>query len=151
MAPLVPIHSLFLFFFFFFWRSAVPATSHLDRHPWGGWEGREPDGSGDQVETHRITNLRGRRDSTGNKAKQMTKQARAPRLQAPKMSKRSQRLTRKQYYVSIALFTNKATPPCKLACSHGQPRHGNQARGYASCRGAGAGAAALGGGYMKAG
>lgn len=72
------------------------------------------------METYRITNLRGRRDNTGNKAKQMTKQARAPRLQAPKMSKRSHRLTGKQYYVSVADAEEAAntTPPPSKPLAH---------------------------------
>lgn len=45
------------------------------------------------MRTYRMTNFRGFSDRTGNRAKQMTKQARAPRLQAPKMSNRSHRLT----------------------------------------------------------
>ena len=55
----------------------VGAASHLDA--WGG--------------TYRITNLRGLIDNTGNRVKHMTKHARAARLQAPKINKRSQRLT----------------------------------------------------------
>lgn len=43
--------------------------------------------------THRIANLRGLRDRTGNNAKQITKQASAARLQPPKISRRSHRLT----------------------------------------------------------
>jgi hypothetical protein len=38
---------------------------------------------------HRMANLRGFSDSTGKSAKQITKQARAPRLQPPKTSSRS--------------------------------------------------------------
>lgn len=45
------------------------------------------------MRTYRMTNFRGFSDRTGNRAKQMTKQARAPRLQAVKMSNRSHRLT----------------------------------------------------------
>ena len=41
-----------------------------------------------------MTNLRGFGNRTGQKAKQMTKQAKAPTLQAPKINKRSHRLTR---------------------------------------------------------
>lgn len=53
--------------------------------PWRGvWEA-----------TYRMTNFLGRSERTGNRAKQMTKQARAARLQAPKTSIRSHRLTRK--------------------------------------------------------
>jgi len=47
-----------------------------------------------KVDPYRITNFRGLVIRTGQRAKQSTKQARAPRLQAPKISKRSQRLTR---------------------------------------------------------
>lgn len=43
--------------------------------------------------THNMTNLRGLRDRTGKRVKQMTKQARAARLQAPKINSRSHRLT----------------------------------------------------------
>src|SRR4051794_19663872 len=43
--------------------------------------------------TYRITNLDGLKERTGKRAKQMTKQARAPRLQAAKTSIRSHRLT----------------------------------------------------------
>ena len=51
--------------------------------------------------TYRMTNLVGRKESTGNKAKQMTKHARAARLQAPKTSMRSHRLTvRRVSYVT---------------------------------------------------
>jgi hypothetical protein len=44
-------------------------------------------------ETYRITNLRGLRDRTGNRVKQMTKQAAAARLQKANTSMRSHRLT----------------------------------------------------------
>lgn len=47
-----------------------------------------------EVRPYRITNLRGLVMRTGQRAKQRTKHARAPRLQAPNMSSRSQRLTR---------------------------------------------------------
>lgn len=43
---------------------------------------------------YRITNLRGFVMRIGQRAKQRVKQARAPILQAPNMSSRSQRLTR---------------------------------------------------------
>ena len=43
--------------------------------------------------TYNMANLRGFNDSTGNKAKQMTKHAKAARLQAPNTSSRSHRLT----------------------------------------------------------
>lgn len=43
--------------------------------------------------TYKMANLRGLSDRTGNKAKQMTKQARAAMLKAPKTSSRSHRLT----------------------------------------------------------
>lgn len=46
-----------------------------------------------RVATYRMTNLRGLRDSTGKRAKQMTKQASAPRLQAPNINNRSHLLT----------------------------------------------------------
>ncbi len=58
----------------------------------GRLQGQEG-GEGTGRWTYRITNLRGRRESTGKRAKQMTKQTKAPRLQAPKMSNRSHRLT----------------------------------------------------------
>lgn len=45
------------------------------------------------LDTHRMASLRGRSDMTGKRAKQMTKQASAARLQAPKISIRSHRLT----------------------------------------------------------
>lgn len=48
------------------------------------------------LNTYRITNLRGFSERTGKRVKQMTKQARAARLQAPKISRRSQRLTAKE-------------------------------------------------------
>lgn len=47
----------------------------------------------DRGSTYRTANLRGRSDSTGNKKKQIIKHAAAPRLQAEKASKRSNRLT----------------------------------------------------------
>jgi hypothetical protein len=47
-----------------------------------------------KAHSYRITNLRGLVIRTGQRAKQSTKQARAPKLQAPKINKRSQRLTR---------------------------------------------------------
>ena len=40
-----------------------------------------------------MANFRGLRDRTGNRKKQMTKQARAARLQPPKTSRRSHLLT----------------------------------------------------------
>lgn len=40
-----------------------------------------------------MANFRGTGHNIGNRAKQRTKQAKAARLQAPKMSSRSQRLT----------------------------------------------------------
>lgn len=43
--------------------------------------------------THRMANLRGFSDKTGNRKKQITKQAKAPRLQAAKTRSRSHRLT----------------------------------------------------------
>lgn len=44
--------------------------------------------------THRTTSLRGLpKEMTGKRKKQMTKQARAPRLQAAKINRRSHRLT----------------------------------------------------------
>ena len=43
--------------------------------------------------TYRITNLRGLKESTGKSVKQITKQARAARLQAAKTINRSHRLT----------------------------------------------------------
>lgn len=43
--------------------------------------------------TYRITNFLGRNDRTGKRKKQITKQARAPRLQAPKIIIRSHLLT----------------------------------------------------------
>lgn len=83
-------------------RSAAPAASQAVQTHVGfegpGWQIREMF----RLETYRITNLRGRNDSTGNRAKQMTKQASAPKLQAPNMSKRSHRLTRKHSYVSLS-------------------------------------------------
>lgn len=46
--------------------------------------------------TYRMTNLRGRVATMGKRVKQMTKQARAARLQAPKTKSLSQRLTKTQ-------------------------------------------------------
>ena len=43
--------------------------------------------------TYSMANLRGFSDKTGNRKKQITKQARAPRLQAAKTRSRSHRLT----------------------------------------------------------
>ena len=57
------------------------------------WPKGPRDGRVVEVATHSMTNLRGRSDSTGNRVKHMTKQARAARLQAPKISKRSHLLT----------------------------------------------------------
>jgi hypothetical protein len=48
------------------------------------------EGSGN---TYKMANLRGLSDKTGNKAKQMTKQANAATLKAPKTRRRSHRLT----------------------------------------------------------
>jgi hypothetical protein len=45
------------------------------------------------METHKMANLRGLSDKTGNKKKQIMKQTAAPKLHAPKMSIRSHRLT----------------------------------------------------------
>lgn len=94
------------------------------------------------METYRITNLRGLKDRTGNRAKQMTKQASAPKLHAPKMSKRSHRLTRKCNHPSAWPWLAggrdtdaAAPPPNKPVCSHGRSRLGKQAEGCASCRG----------------
>lgn len=55
----------------------------------GGKEG----GGGKRINTYNTTNLRGLSVKTGNRAKQITKHARAPRLQAPNMRRRSHRLT----------------------------------------------------------
>lgn len=59
----------------------------------GGGEEAPKGTSNEGVDTYRMTNLRGRTDRTGNRAKQMTKQARAPKLHAPKTNKRSHLLT----------------------------------------------------------
>lgn len=50
-------------------------------------------GAKDIDDTYNIANFRGFRDSTGKRAKQMTKQTRAAALQAPKTSRRSHLLT----------------------------------------------------------
>lgn len=52
--------------------------------------------SAEGYKTYRTTNLRGRVATIGKRAKQMTKHARAARLQAPKTNSLSQRLTRTQ-------------------------------------------------------
>lgn len=63
-----------------------------------GWCGeaeggmRKGEGRGGR-NTYNTTNLRGLSVKTGNRAKQITKHARAPRLQAPNMRRRSHRLT----------------------------------------------------------
>jgi len=44
-------------------------------------------------DTYKMANLRGLSDKTGNKAKQMTKQANAATLKTPKTRRRSHRLT----------------------------------------------------------
>lgn len=61
--------------------------------------------------TYKITNLRGRRDRTGNRVKQMTKQAAAARLQKAKTSRRSHRLT--------ALQVSYLQPRGVASASHG--------------------------------
>ena len=50
--------------------------------------------------TYRTANFRGRRDSTGNRKKQITKHAAAPKLQAAKAIKRSNRLTNAEEIIS---------------------------------------------------
>ncbi|KAH8177545.1 hypothetical protein LIA77_02627 [Sarocladium implicatum] len=63
--------------------------------------------------TYKMTNFRGRRDSTGKRVKQMTKQAAAPRLQAPKIIKRSHLLTYREEEdeVSCWSLTSRFLPP----------------------------------------
>lgn len=57
----------------------------------------------DQRMTYRTTNFLGFKDRTGSKAKQMTKQATAARLQTAKIINRSQRLTIGRVYLQSAL------------------------------------------------
>jgi hypothetical protein len=56
--------------------------------------------------THRTANLRGVANRIGKSAKQTTKHARAARLQPPKISIRSHRLTAVEAFVSISCITS---------------------------------------------
>ncbi len=71
-----------------------------------------------------MTNLRGFGNRTGQKAKQMTKQAKAPRLQAPKINKRSHRLTRSGIPRSAA---SRQESPCSSSGYDGKMRDGKKA------------------------
>lgn len=63
-----------------------------------------------------MTNFRGRRDSTGKSVKQMTKQAAAPRLQAPKIIKRSHLLTYREEELEVSHRSSKS-PLLVLGCT----------------------------------
>lgn len=65
--------------------------SHSHLHPGRVWRVERKTGGG--RDTYKMANLRGLSDKTGNKAKQMTKQANAAMLKTPKTRRRSQRLT----------------------------------------------------------
>lgn len=58
------------------------------------------------TDTYKTANLRGLSVSTGKRKKQIMKQTTAPRLQAPKMSIRSHRLTR---FKSVSLHSGTTT------------------------------------------
>ena len=64
---------------------AIPQTANMSRQIDSMLEGGG--------HTYKMANFRGFNDKTGNRTKQITKQAKAARLQAPKMSSRSHRLT----------------------------------------------------------
>ena len=70
----------------------VARASRTVTYSWGRvWRvASKREGSGN---TYKMANLRGLSDKTGNKAKQMTKQANAATLKAPKTRRRSHRLT----------------------------------------------------------
>jgi hypothetical protein len=60
--------------------------------------------------TYKTTSLRGLPAAmTGKRAKHMTKQARAPRLQAPKISRRSHRLTMSRRLAFVAAASQVKT------------------------------------------
>lgn len=61
-----------------------------------GGKARQSWGHPGRVYTYSIANFRGLSDKTGNKAKQIMKQARAARLNAPNMRSRSHLLTAKR-------------------------------------------------------
>ena len=65
------------------------AMAALDCKAWSGG-----------ASTYSMANLRGFTDKTGNRKKQITKQAKAPRLQAAKTSSRSHRLTVAQSWLA---------------------------------------------------
>lgn len=78
--------------------------------------------------THSMTNLRGLSERTGKRVKHMTKQARAARLQAPKINKRSHLLT--------ATRVSPATPRGATTASHAGSRYGYRCMHMSRCRGA---------------
>lgn len=71
-------------------------------------EGVGPGRGRSRGETYNMANLRGRRERTGNRAKQITKQARAAKLQPPNISMRSHLLT--VHGPAISLF-----PACTVS------------------------------------
>lgn len=74
-------------------------TGRMIQSTWNGRQGRRSnhptcakETKGELI-TYKITNFLGRKDRTGKRKKQITKQARAPKLQAPKINIRSHLLT----------------------------------------------------------
>lgn len=72
-------------------RKSGACESHGHLHVWVGFGASQANGRG--RDTYKMANLRGLSDKTGNRAKQMTKHAKAATLKAPKMRSRSHRLT----------------------------------------------------------
>ena len=72
--------------------------------------------------TYSIANFRGLNDKTGNKAKQITKHAKAARLHAPKMSNRSHRLTdiptkvSQDRHLNHHIHEDDRSKRCMIAC-----------------------------------
>ncbi len=101
-----------------------------------GGVGREGGVKGGEIggpTTHRMTNLRGRVATMGNKAKHTTKQARAARLHPAKINKRSHRLTVnvRQPWSAFSAFRDVTVVKTKwvgTSCSCAELRHGVRER-----------------------
>ena len=93
-------------------RVHAPLSSREENKEGGGnkreGESKE-DGDWGQRYTNNIANFRDCTSKTGNKAKQITKQAKAARLHPPKMSSRSHRLTAThRQQTSVQIFARRS-------------------------------------------
>jgi hypothetical protein len=77
--------------------------------------------------TYRTTNFLGRTERTGSRAKQMTKQATAARLQTAKIISRSQRLTGEHRTFVSLMVSHRTVERRPRCCSHGKQRHDTRA------------------------